>query len=201
MLLKTLYILALSTLIISSCKPKTEHTIVQGYVKTYGSETTHEGIEIELRQDGSLPLDITTSNADGWYQLEGEFEENKRQYLYSDDPPPLHQSLDNQPFDNFEVASGGVQRIDLEIPPYSWINIHFKNVAAFDQNDRIGYTGNNTNESIVGALADEFRIIQRTGNTILFFEYGVVKNDIRTRYTDTIGYVPAFDTVDFEVFY
>lgn len=74
---------ALITILFVSCKPKTEHTIVQGFVKTYGSETTHEGIEIELNEEGNGTklLDKTTSNADGWYQLKGDFDVNKTHYL------------------------------------------------------------------------------------------------------------------------
>lgn len=190
------------TLFVISCKPKTEHTIVQGYVKTFGSETVHEGIEIELRQDGSLPLDITTSNADGWYQLEGEFEVNKRQYLYSDDPPPLHQSLDNQPFDNFEVQSGGVQRMDLEIPPYSWVNIHFKNIDPCDHNDIIGFYGSfGGSERLNGGGVDEYFIWQTGGNRNVIFSYSTNKCGVSEGFEKAVGYVPAFDTVDFQVFY
>jgi hypothetical protein len=190
-------------LLVVSCKPRTEHTIVQGYVRTYGSETTHEGIEIELRQDGSLPLDVTKSNADGWYQLEGDFEVNKRQYLFALNAPPLHQALDNQSFNNFEVSSGGIQRFDLEIHPYSWVNIHFKNINPCDQRDLIGFYGNLGGlEWIYGAEADTHFIWQTTGNKKVLFSYSLGKcGQDGGSFIDTVGYVAAFDTVDFQVLY
>lgn len=193
---------AILALLVISCKPKTEHTIVQGYVKTYGSETTHEGIEIELRQDGGLPLDITKSNADGWYRLEGDFEVNKRQYLYTVNTPPLHDFLSNQPNANFEVSSGGIQRIDLEIPAFCWINIHFKNIDPCNQEDFLTFRGNyGGQERIYGAMADQYFIYQSWGNQVGRFFYTVSKCGNSTSYIDTIGYIAAFDTVDFEVFY
>jgi hypothetical protein len=201
---QTLYILALSTLIISSCKPKTEHTIVQGYVKTYGSETTHEGIEIELNEEGVgvTLLDKTTTNSDGWYQLEGEFDVNKTHYLYLNNTPPKHYAINDEGYNYLQVKAGGVQNFNVNIWPVSWVKIHFKNIDPCDHNDIIGFYGNfGGSEQINGGGVDEYYHWRTAGNQEVVFIYTTNKCGVGTTYKDTVGYVPAFDTVDFEVFY
>jgi hypothetical protein len=191
-------------LLVIACKPRTEHTIVQGYIRTHGSETTHEGIEIELNGEGAgvTLLDKTVSNADGWFQLEGDFDKSKSHYLFTLDNPEKHFAFDTKGYNHLQVKSGGVQSVDINFDPYCWVNIHFKNINPCNQNDVLRFTGNHSNsEAIYGALVDAYYLFQIAGNRELLFSYGINKCGVGENFLDTIGYVSAFDTVDFEVFY
>jgi hypothetical protein len=187
-----------------SCEQEKEHTIVQGYVKTYGSETVHEGIEVELIQEGVgfVLLDRTVSNADGWYQLEGDFTLGEIQYLYLSQTPDLHRPFRDDGYKHLKVKSGGVQKVDIEIQPYSWVNIHFKNVEPCNQYDVISFTGGlGSVERIYGDDTDEFFLWRTTGNKEVVFNYNTLKCYCTHSFESSFGYVAAFDTVDFEVFY
>jgi hypothetical protein len=192
-------------LITNSCTIGTKHTIVQGYVKTYGSSTTHAGIEIELNEEGVgvTLLDKTTTNADGWYQLEGDFDVSKTHYLYLNDNPPKHSHVNNQGYNHLQVKTGGVQRFDINIHPYTWINIHFKNINPCDRNDIIGFYGSlGGSERIYGAGVDTHFLWRTTGNKEVLFSYSLAKcGQDGGSFIDTIGYVAAFDTVNFQVLY
>lgn len=189
---------------LASCKPKTEQMVVQGYVKTFGSETTHEGIEIELNEEGAgvTLLDKTTSNADGWYQLKGDFDVNKTHYLYLNNSPSKHLAPSNFGYNSLQVNTGGVQNFDIDIEPFIWLNIHFKNVNPCSGNDLISFYANYAGfERLIGAQVDEYFLNRTTGNKEITFRYDVFKCGIQTRLKVEVGYVSAFDTVDVEVFY
>lgn len=56
------------------------------------------------------------------------------------DAPNDHDEPSNYGYNDLQTETGGVQRYDIELQPYYYVSIHFKNVNPCDQNDFISFS-------------------------------------------------------------
>ncbi len=192
------------SLLLLSCKREKE-TYIFGYAKTYGSDVTHPKIKIELYEGvagsgfypgGGVKLVRTaTTDINGYYSMKADLKTNEPNYILPFNKPSRYH-LAYSYGDQIEIKAGQNKQQDVVFKAYCWLNIHFKNVSG---SDWLGYNrGYGSLRTIYGSGYD---IIQRTGNRVIPFHYGVMKDDEHARYIDTLGYVSAFDTADFQVIY
>lgn len=194
-----------------------DRTVAEGIVLQYGSLEPVSNARVVLRECESeflgpsycFELDTFITNETGRYSFDFKHKDSGKGTV--NDNASFSYELRVNAKDYFENKSNQlylkkeyINRDTAFMEPYAWINFQLKNRDPFDEKDEILFGGEinfNSIPEIKGSDIDlNLVVLTLGGNKNIPLSWVVVKNEVRTLFRDTI-FVPAFDTVNYQIFY
>jgi hypothetical protein len=207
-----LFIVLLFT--ISACSKSAKPTSIIGRVLTYGTDEVidHPAVLVQLyRRDYAgcwgcgysyEVIDEAWSDEKGLYQLQGNLYDDESYYLGVSESTVKESKGYLSPWDKdldeYEIYSrGSVLQMDYHLVARGWVRFHF-DISGLQPNDRFAYNvGGGGFESFTGNVQIE-RIWDFGGN----FEHSIsleMRIDGEWSNWKEYFFVPAFDTIDYEI--
>ena len=182
-------------------------TKIEGRVLEYGTLKPIPNALVVLEEEFHMPftgggkyypIDSTYTDSDGYYIYDFKHIDKLDDYYFSYQVKVLAPKyFDN----NSRMENGYAHRSDIILDPYAWIKVHVKNVNPFDENDELR-TGSPKGGGgvFIGINMDATEIQNKFGNRKIELLWVVIKNKIQSIHKDSL-YLPAHDTIDYEIFY
>ena len=214
----TILILGIVALFLASCTKSAKETTINGQVRTYGTEDPikHPPVKVQLLEKhppaGSFgagsyytTLTETYTDQDGYYTLSHKLYEDNDYYIAVDPetvtrskgyykPTPGTKDLPERRV----TRIGGTSTINYYLTAVGWVEFHFINTRS---NSRFSYSvGGGGYEQFFNPPYEIVRTWDFGGNLEHTIYMGKTKNGVDSVWNEVI-YVPAFDTLIYEVEY
>jgi hypothetical protein len=203
-----LLLLAIALTALTACKKDALPTSAQGRVTTLGTETPLAGIAVTLIEDnyggGVLggnggyngPIKTVHTDQDGYYRIDHACNPSTAYWVEFETAQGHFGPIQKQ-----TVYPGQNNTINMKQIPFAYVRLHIKNVNPHNVYDKLnivldpgGYWG------YQGPGIDEIAIRRTAGNGDASLYYSVRKNNVLSSFYYTL-YIPAYDTLDYQIFY
>lgn len=194
--------------LISCKKERIGDTTLSGRILEYGTENPIAGATVYLGHCISEGIfepvycvikDSLIVGTDGWFEFTIE-EKFDGDYIVDATAP----GYEGSEFGLIATNPGDQREGDIILDPFSWLSIHVHNVNPQDENDNIeigGSWGGGASDDIFFGTQVNKKILRKTyGNRQETITWGVVRNGEQSIYRDSF-YIPAHDTIYYEIFY
>lgn len=206
-----------ATLLLASCGKNAKDTTINGQVRTYGTEDPikHPPVKVQLLEKhppaaaggGSYYTTLTEAYTDqkGYYTLSHKLYEDNDYYI-AVDPETVTRSLGyyKPTFGTRDTPErrvtriGGTSTLNYYLTAVGWVEFHFFNING---NSRFSYSvGGGGYEQFFNPPYEIVRTWDFGGNLEHTIYMGKTRNGLDSVWNEVI-YVPAFDTLKYEVKY
>ena len=208
--MKTISILTAAILIILtsfSCRKDTPMTDVSGTIKAYGTESPIPNARVYLTDcislgglggvDCGVTKDSTLSDTNGNYEFNFQADDGHFYWINVEAEGYYKGSSTTN------VLEDRTSNLDVTLDPEAWLKLHIKNINPVDESDFIRFSCGLTEEDWTneqGSNIDTIHTWYGRGNKEGELIWKTTKNGVTEEFRDTI-YIPAHDTLEYEIFY
>ena len=182
------------------------YTKIEGQVLEYGSNKPLVGAEVFLQEAIYAPF----SGGGNYITIDTFYTDNEGKYsieflhLPSTDSYNVSYQVEAHSFwyypETKSMETGYGHRRNIILDPFGWIKVHLKNVNPFDNKDYLFTSIEGGGGHYYGKEIDLIDIRTRNANKKIGLYWTVKKNNILKEYNDSL-YLPAHDTVNYEILY
>jgi hypothetical protein len=195
-------------LLLTQCRKDNKTTFIKtsGKILEFGSNKPIKNAKVGIYSEGgeflgstwTKLLDTTRTDATGFYHFDKDNLDKGSSFFISAVAEKYYAFDPN----NYLVTGKEVLNNNIVLDPFAWIKVHVKNVNPFNDADSIllGSVVGDLRGLYIGKNIDAIYINKVQGNTQMSASWIVIKNSIRSRFSDTIA-IPAHDTLNYEILY
>jgi hypothetical protein len=204
-----LILLAVSLAVLTACNKGAEPTTAQGRVTTLGTDTPLAGIAVTLIEDNygggvigggngryNGPLKTVHTDQNGYYRIDHNCYPGTAYWLEFSTAEGHF-----GPIQKHQVYPGQNNTINMPQIPFAYVRLHIKNVNPYNVYDWVGFQLNPGGGGGYQGPGIDLNTIQKTAgnaNSVLYYTW--TKNNITSETFDTL-FIPAYDTLDYQIFY
>jgi hypothetical protein len=196
-------------LLTESCKKDAIPTSAQGRVTTLGTETPLAGIAVTLIEDnyggGVLggnggyngPIKTVHTDQDGYYHIDHTCNPSTAYWVEFETAEGHFGPIQKQ-----AVYPGQNNTINMKQIPFAYVRLHIKNVNPYNVYDKFNYLLDpGGGGGFDGPGIDVITTRRTAGNGNVLLYYTAIKNgQLVVDSKDTL-FIPAYDTLDYQIFY